>query len=412
MKQQKLLVIALHWPEPQATAAGGRILQLLQFFLDQGYIITMASTATKSELSFDLNTLGIKRECIQLNHSSFDTFVQELQPDVVLFDRFITEEQFGWRVAEFAPNALRILDTEDLHSLRHAREMAFKKGRPFTRAGWLQEDKTKREIASIYRSDLSLIISSYEMELLLSTFKIDQSLLLHLPFMLPKITKEQSDAWPPFENRKDFICIGNGKHAPNIDAIVWLKKEIWPLIHKALPEANLHIYGAYLPEHIKQMHKPSTGFFVQGWVENKAVVFHNARINLAPLRFGAGIKGKLIDAMQSGTPSVTTTIGVEGMYGDLDWSGSIANTSEQFAKDSINLYTHKVAWVQAQQNGRSIINQIYNIENLHEVFAKKVNTLLSNLHKHREQNFVGVLLHHQTMSSSKFMAKWIEEKNR
>ena len=116
---------------------------------------------------------------------------KELNPEIVLFDRFLTEEQFGWRVAKNSPNALRILDTEDLHSLRSVR-LEFQKNKiTASIADWNQAEITKREIASIYRCDLSLIISSYEMDLLLKEIKIDEKLLLHLPFMLDSI--EESD---------------------------------------------------------------------------------------------------------------------------------------------------------------------------------------------------------------------------
>jgi len=410
MSKKQLLIIAFVWPEPNSTAAGNRMLQLIQFFLEQHYQITVSSTADKSELSIDLEVLGITKVAIQLNHPSFDTFVTKLSPNIVLFDRFLTEEQFGWRVAEFAPKALRVLDTEDLHSLRHTREKAFKAGIPFSTDLLLQNDTTKREIASIYRSDLSLIISSYEMELLKDFIGLDQKLLLHLPFMLDGITQKDIETWPKFEARKDFLCIGNGKHAPNVNAIVWLKNEIWPLIRKALPKANLNVYGAYLPEYIKQMHNPKQGFLMQGWAENKEDVFQNARINLAPLRFGAGIKGKLIDAMQAGTPSITTLIGVEGMHSDLEWSGTIADTTEIFAQAAITLYQDQNQWQQAQQNGITIVNQLYDKEKLSVQFDKKLQYLISNLEKHRIHNFMGAMLQHQTMSSTKYMSKWIEEK--
>ena len=166
MSKKDILIIAFVWPEPASTAAGNRMLQLIHYFLDNKYQITVASTAAESELSLNLNTLGVQKASIQLNHSSFDEFIMKLDPQIVLFDRFLTEEQFGWRVAEFAPNALRILDTEDLHSLRHTREKCFKKGNSFFTDSWLKNDITKREIASIYRSDITLIISSYEMYLL------------------------------------------------------------------------------------------------------------------------------------------------------------------------------------------------------------------------------------------------------
>ncbi|MEP3380870.1 MAG: glycosyltransferase family 4 protein, partial [Maribacter dokdonensis] len=336
--------------------------------------------------------------------------VKDLNPDVVLFDRFLTEEQFGWRVADNCPQALRILDTEDLHSLRHVREQCFKKEIPFTTDAWLADDKTKREIASIYRCDLSLIISSYEMELLTEVLKIDKSLLLLLPFMVNEIGNDT--VWKIFEQRQDFIFIGGGKHAPNIDAVKCLKSMIWPLVHKQLPEATMHIYGAYLPQQLLEMHNPKEMFLVHGRADNVDEVMQNAKVCLAPLRFGAGIKGKLLSAMQNGTPSVTTTLGAEGMHGILDWNGYIENDHSAFVEAAVRLYTKKEAWQTAQDQAKTLINTLYNKTSLESIFANSIAQLQKNIAAHRKQNFIGSLLQHQTMSATKFMSKWIEEKNR
>ena len=413
MTQKKsLLIIGYTWPEPRTTAAGGRMMQLIQFFRDQQYHITFASTAAKGEYSTDLEALGIAAQHILLNDPGFDAFVKALDPNIVLFDRFLTEEQFGWRVTEFSPNALRVLDTEDLHSLRQVREQLFKKNSEFTPAKWLQSDITKREIASIYRCDLSLIISTYEMELLLNVVKMDKQLLLHLPFQCDKINRSQMASWPSFLARKDFICIGNGKHAPNVDAVVWLQKEIWPLIREALPNAQLHIYGGYLPQQLLQLHNPSSGFIIEGWAENIVAILEQHRINLAPLRFGAGIKGKLVDAMRCGTPSITTSVGAEGMYGDLPWSGWIADDAETIANAAVALYNHAPDWRQSQENGVAIINTLYNRKVLDKRLLSNMEYLQNNLIKHREANFFGSLLRHQTLNSTKYLSKWIEAKNR
>ena len=98
------------------------MLQLIDLFQAQDVEITFASTAGSSEYSTDLSRMRISVVSIELNSNSFNAFLEQLQPEIVLFDRFVTEEQFGWRVAETCPNALRILDTEDLHFLRKARE--------------------------------------------------------------------------------------------------------------------------------------------------------------------------------------------------------------------------------------------------------------------------------------------------
>lgn len=386
------------------------MLQLIAFFKSYKYQITFVSTALQNEHSKNLNELGLQTEQVFLNCDSFDEFITRLGPRIVLFDRFLSEEQFGWRVTEQVPNALRILDTEDLHSLRHGREICFKENSSFSVATWLQNDKTKREIASIYRCDISLIISEYEMELLSPVLGSNKNLLCHLPFMLA-----ESDVLldtPNFEERTDFMFIGGGKHLPNIDAIKYLKDDLWPEIRKQLPNSNLKIYGAYLPQQILELHDQSIGFHVLGKADAIQDVMKTARVCLVPLRYGAGIKGKLLHAMQFGTPSVTTNIGAEGMHGEMEWNGSIAANKADFINAAIDLYTNKEKWKQAQKNGYSIINSLY-LKNIQEKkLSSKIDSVLNSQETHRNQNFIGSLLLHQTMASTKYMSRWIQEKNK
>jgi len=233
---------------------------------------------------------------------------------------------------------------------------------------------------------------------------------LLLPFMVDEITTKTN--WKTFEEREDFVFIGGGKHAPNIDAVKCLKTTIWPLIRKQLPEVKLHIYGAYLPQQILEMHNPATGFLVHGRVEDVNVVMQLAKVCLAPLRFGAGIKGKLLSAMQNGTPSVTTTIGAEGMHGILDWNGYIENDHTAFVEAAVRLYTTQLTWQNAQDQGKTLINTLYTKASLENLLLAQLEQLQKDLVTHRKQNFTGALLQHQTMTATKFMSKWIEEKNK
>lgn len=409
--QRRLLIIGTVFPEPNSSAAGSRMLQLIELFQQHNWEITFASAAAESEHATDLTALGVKQFSVKLNDSSFDDFVRELNPQMVLFDRFMTEEQFGWRVAGNCPNAIRILDTEDLHCLRHARQEALKQNREF-QCSDLFNESAKREIASIYRCDLSLIISEYEMGVLKTTFKVDEALLHYLPFMLEPISEEDQKAWFPFEERQHFVTIGNFLHPPNWDAVQYLKTDIWPLIRRQLPEAEMHVYGAYCSDKHRQLHSEKDGFLIKGRAESAVEVISNARVLLAPLRFGAGLKGKLVEAMQCGTPSVTSSIGAEAMHGDLQWSGSIADSADDFAQAAFQLYTNKSAWEIAQQNGVEIINQVYPKEEHGTAFIKRLEDVQANLETHRNQNFIGSMLMHHTMRSTEFMSRWIEAKNR
>ena len=411
MKKQQVLIIGAVWIAPKASAAGSRMLQLMEQFSQEGWEITFASTAEKSAHGADLSSLEITTVSIALNNASFDDFIKELQPTIVVFDRFMMEEQFGWRVAENCPNALRILDTEDLHFLRKTRHEQLKKGEAFTEEALLKSDETKREIAAILRCDMSLIISTYEMEVLKNLFKIDEKLLYYLPFLLDKIDKKQAKKWKSFEERAHFVFIGNFLHKPNVDAVLTLKNDIWNEIRTALPKAELHVYGAYANQQINQLHSEKEGFLIKGFTAAAKEVVGNARLVLAPLRFGAGIKGKLTEAMLCGTPSVTTTIGAEGMCDRFPWNGFVEDDFSDFALISVALYQNKNMWENCQLTGIEIINHLYDKEKLGLPFINQIKEIQGHLEQHRTQNFLGGLLQHQTLQATKYMSKWIEAKN-
>ena len=408
----QVLIIGFVFPEPNSSAAGGRMVQLISIFKKQGFDVTFASPAMDSDYMIDLDSLGVTKKCITLNCSSFDVFVKELNPSIVLFDRFMIEEQFGWRVAENCPDALRILDTEDLHCLRLARQKAFKENRSFSTEHLLVEDVAKREIASILRCDISLMISEYEMELLQTVFKIAVDLLYYLPLLLDSIEDSTIQKLPSFEERYNFVFIGNFLHEPNWNAVQFLKETISPLIRKQMPEVVLQLYGAYPSQKVLQLHQPKVGFHIMGRADDAQEVVRNARVVLAPLRFGAGIKGKLVEAMQCGTPSITTTIGAEAMCGDLPWNGFVTDEPQVFADKAIKLYQDKTLWLKAQENGFKIIEKRYLKSLFEDDFVQHILKIQMNLKKHRLHNFIGALLQHHTLTSTKYMSRWIEEKNR
>ncbi len=401
-----LVIIGAVWPEPNSTAAGNRMLQLIALFQKQDYEITFLCSAMPSDFSFDLSTISVKTQTIQLNDSSFDNLIKELNPNVVLFDRFMIEEQYGWRVMEQCPNALRILDTEDLHFLRKAREVAFKQNRELVFEDYIS-DVFKREMASMYRCDLTLLISEYEMQLATESFKIDASILYYLPFLSEEININV----PKFEERNHFISIGNFLHEPNWQTVLQLKKQ-WKSIKKQLPEAELHVYGAYVSEKAKQLHNEKEGFLIKGRAKSVVDVYAKAKVLLAPIPYGAGLKGKLFEAMQLGLPSVTTKMGAEGMNGNLDWNGLITSDENDFVAKAVELYTNKSLWETAQQNGYEIIKNRFKKELFASDFMNRIEELQMDLKNHRNQNFWGQILQHQSLQSTKYMSKWIEAKNK
>jgi glycosyltransferase involved in cell wall biosynthesis len=407
---KRLLIIGYVWPEPNSSAAGQRMMQLIAFFQRKHYQISFASPAQLSEHMVDLEALGIKVEPIALNCESFDHFIKELQPDVVLFDRFMMEEQFGWRVTDYCPQALRILDSEDLFCLRHARHDAFKQGRTLVDNDLLNSDMAKREVAAIFRCDLSLMISKVEIEILERLFKVPSNLVHYSPFMFTE--QELDKDIVAYSQRHHFISIGNFRHAPNWDAVLWLEQKIWPLIKAQLPHAQLWIYGAYPPPKATALHDEKSGFLVKGWVDDAELAMHSARVCLAPLRFGAGIKGKLAEAMRCGTPSVTTDIGAESMQSNKPWGGAIANDAVLFSQQAIALYQDEILWQHASDNGIANAKSLYQIEHHFAQFDQALTAILGRITDHRQQNFIGGMLNHHSHKSTKYMAQWIAAKNK
>jgi len=387
--------------------------ELMQLFIRQQWQVQFASAAAESEHMADLQAFGVHSCAIQLNDSSFDLFLADYQPDLVLFDRFTMQEQFGWRVQQVCPDALCLLETIDLHCLRQARHTVFKRQPKVittVEKSDLFNDIAIREIAAILRSDLSILVSDYEMTLLQDQFSVDGALLHLCPFMFSGDQIHRNA--PAYEDREHFLTIGNFRHAPNWDAVLWLKQEIWPRIRAELPRAEMHIYGAYTPPKATALHQPRDGFLVKGRAADVTEVMQSARVCLAPLRFGAGIKTKLADAMLNGTPNVTTSVGLEGMAGALEWSGLQADHAEGFAEQAIRLYRDRLLWDQCQQRGFDIVTALFDDRTNGESLLQRIEQIRENITEHRLNNFTGSMLRSHHHRSTEFMSRWIEAKSR
>ncbi|MFZ4863374.1 glycosyltransferase [Sphingobacterium sp. Mn56C] len=403
----KILLIGFIWPEPTSSAAGWRMLQLIQLFLKE-HEVHFASAASKSAHSHDLSAMGVEEHPILLNDDTFDTFIRDLAPDVVVFDRFMVEEQYAGRVIANCPQALRILDTEDLHFVRHARQEAYKKGTAIS----YKNEIAKREIPAILRSDVALIISEAEMALLEKEFSMETERLLYYPFQEDKLTADFQQNSPSFDGRKHFVFIGNFIHEPNWRTVEVLKRNIWPLLRKQLPDAELHIYGAYATEKVLQLHKPAEKFFIKGRAEDARACLANYKVMLAPIPFGAGQKGKFVDSMYAGTPTVSTSVGVEGMAKGEQWNGFVCNDYTDFVTKAVELYANQSLWERCRDTGFALFNAQFAATTPREQLLKWVVDRQLDLSEFRARNFWGSLLQQQQYYANKYMSLWIAAKNK
>ena len=174
----------------------------------------------------------------------------------------------------------------------------------------------------------------------------------------------------------------------------------------------MYVFGSYPTKKAFQLSKPEDGFLIKGRASDAFSVIGKARVLLAPLRFGAGLKGKLVDAMRCGTPSVTTSIGAEGIVQGSKWNGEIDDEPESFARAAAELYQNADLWKTSQQAGFEILKNRFDQKKFGAPLMNRISELKENIDQHRKKNFLGSMLMHHSMNSTKFMSKWIEEKNK
>lgn len=374
---------------------------LVHFFQRKKAQITYVSPSKKNHHTELLEQNGVSTEVFEANDSRFDSWVNCLDPDIVVFDRFVMEEQFGWRVAQNSPRSLRLLDTQDLHFLRRSRERTLKG----TEKNELHED-ILRELASIYRSDGTLVISTYEKRLLVERWGVPDHLLCLFPFCYDEV-----DSIPtPFSERSDFCFIGNYRHPPNRDGAVWFCREVWPLIRKKVKSAQVHLYGAYPLEEIVHLGK-QPGVVFHGWIEDHFKALARHRINLAPLRFGAGIKGKITDGWSVGTPAVSTEIGAEGICPVEDFGGNVVPVqSDDFAKAAVALYSDEDEWNIQSRRSLEAIRRYQSVTINEGRLDQFIQGMINDLEEWRRKNIIGSILWREQYRSTEFFSRWIEIK--
>lgn len=397
------LLLARHWPEPTSTAAGRRTLDLIGALETAGYQVEIASPADSSP--FQAAT-GHRQHSIAVNDSAFDSWIVQLDPALVVYDRFVMEEQFGWRVHQQCPNALTLLDTSDFHSLREARQQALTSGQALN----LFNATAEREIAAMARCDLSLMISQVEIELLQTQFHFPAEQLLYLPFLVERLP--DLNALPGFAERNHLVMIGGFKHAPNRDAVSWFRTQVWPLVGAQLPGVECHVYGAYADHAIQQQHQPKVGFYLKGRAEDALETLQRYRLNLAPLRFGAGQKGKILDGWLSGTPTVTTPIGAEAMVAPDALGYPLSEQPEQIAATIVRLYHSQPDWQACQQLGVQALKSGFWHQDYVPGFVRRLNSVALSLAQHRNRQIWGRILRRTEHRAEEFMSRWIEAKNR
>jgi glycosyltransferase involved in cell wall biosynthesis len=165
-----------------------------------------------------------------------------------------------------------------------------------------------------------------------------------------------------FEKREGLLFVGGFAHPPNADAVLWFAREIFPLIREQIP-VNFYIVGSKVTDEIKALEQPDNGIIVKGFVteEELASLYASCRIVVVPLRYGAGVKGKVIEALYYGAPVVTTSIGAEGIP-EADQVMVVRDEPGTFAEEVVALYNDPDSLRQMSQNTQNYIRTYHSID--------------------------------------------------
>jgi glycosyltransferase involved in cell wall biosynthesis len=228
-----------------------------------------------------------------------------------------------------------IFDTVDLHFLRNEREVSLRGKQQSKRDIFSQAMDQAQEVSLMRLADLTLVVSSVERELMVD---LDPSIGIDIVSNVHRAIH----AAPTPSGRDRIVFVANFNHAPNVDGIMWFLNEVWPLVRKKAGHARLSIVGSPVPEVLEKSDVP--GVEVLGWVEDLEPIYSSARVAIAPMRFGAGVKGKVGEAWGHGVPVVMTAIGAEGMDLKHGSNGLIADGPDDFADSIVNLIQDDVLW--------------------------------------------------------------------
>jgi len=249
-------------------------------------------------------------------------------------------------------NAQVIYFGHDLHYLREQRNFEIDPNPELLKSS---DHWKKIEFELFEKADLIHVVGTYEKEIIRNQFKNKKVSNIPL-FMVDEKELEKIPA--EFEQRKNFLFVGGFTHKPNVDAMIWFVKEVFPVIMESLPDVTLTIAGSNPPQDILDL--SSRNIHVTGYISDEKLqeLYDTSRVVVVPLRYGAGVKGKVVEALIHSVPIVTTSIGAEGLQ-QADQVMAIADLPHQFAELAIKLYTDKVSWIKLSNRSKEYLRQFF-----------------------------------------------------
>ncbi len=356
-----VLVIDAVTPQPDHDSGSLRMLAILELLVEMGYRVSFMpiNLVWDGRYSETLQSKGIETIYHPETKSPrlwLETYGGLL--DWVIGSRYYVLDDVFSDLERYAPQAKVIFDTVDLHFLREQRKASLENDKNIAKTA---EVTRQTETTLIKKSHVTLVVSSVEKDLL------DDQLPLSKIRVLSNIHTVKNTI-TPFQERSGLLFVGGFQHPPNVDAARWLIEDILPLLRSKDPSIDLHLIGSRMPEWLQRTQAP--GLCNHGFVEDLAPHLDQCKVALAPLRYGAGVKGKVNQAMAHGIPVVATSMAAEGLHTKHNDDILIADDTESFVDEIIRVYNDDALWLRLSEGGQANVNAHFSREAAHLVLEE------------------------------------------
>ncbi|PPU67454.1 glycosyl transferase [Xanthomonas pisi] len=353
--QRQVLILDECVPQPDRDSGSLRQFNLIRLLREEGAHVVFVPTRREHA---GRHTLALQQLGVEVWYAPFldgiGGWLRTHGPRfaVVLLVRHHVAHACLPLLKQYAPQARTLFDTVDLHYLRERRGAELAGDTNLLRSA---ERTRVRELEIMAATDVTVLVSAAEQaQLRADAPQIRTALLSNL--------HEVAGSGHSFEQRRDLVFVGGFRHPPNVDAVQWFISAIFPQVRAQLPAVEFHCIGADLPEALKLLAEECPGVRLHGHVPDLVPFMDSARIAVAPLRFGAGVKGKINLSMAHGQPVVGTTCAVEGMHLRDGEDVCVADEADAFANAIVRLYQDATQWQKLADNGLRNVAEYFSLD--------------------------------------------------
>jgi GT2 family glycosyltransferase/glycosyltransferase involved in cell wall biosynthesis len=353
-RQPQILIVDALTPQPDRDSGSLRLVNLMRLLIREGahVVFLPANRSADGAYTVALQQLGV--ECWHAPHAAgIPAWLREHGPrfDVAMVSRHYVASEFLPLLRKHAPQARLLFDTVDLHYLRERRAAELSGDATALRAATRTREL---ELALIAQADATLVVSETERSLLATDApQADVRVLSNL--------HEIAGEGPGWSQRQDLLFVGGFRHPPNVDAVLWFVREVFPRLRTARPGLQFHCIGGDVPAEVQALSAVG-GVHIHGHVPDLQPWLDGCRVSVAPLRYGAGVKGKVNQAMAHGLPVVATSPAVEGMHLVDGEDVLVADEAAAFADAVLRLHDDEALWQRIAAHGRANVARHFSVD--------------------------------------------------